>query len=78
VDYIQLWDLLSNVELRPDQDDKHIFSLASDGCYSAKAAYEGFFAGSTLFGILAPTLGCGKHGLLRNAGFFIWLAAHES
>jgi hypothetical protein len=49
VDYLQLWNLLSEVVLQPEIEDKHIFSLARDGKYSAKTAYEGFFAVSTVF-----------------------------
>jgi hypothetical protein len=33
----------------PDIEGKHIFSVAADGNYSAKAAYEGLFSGSTSF-----------------------------
>jgi hypothetical protein len=50
VDYLQLWDLLSEVVLQPEVEDNHIFSLARDGKYSAKTTIEGFFAGSTVFG----------------------------
>ena len=50
VDYLQLWGLPSEVVLRPDVEDKHIFSLARDDKYSAKTTYEGFLAGSTVFG----------------------------
>jgi hypothetical protein len=35
--------------LQPDIEDKLIFSVAADGNYSAKAAYEDFFSGSTSF-----------------------------
>jgi hypothetical protein len=59
VDYLHLWDLVSSVELQPDMEDKHIFSLASDGKYSAKVAYEGFFLGSSSFD---TTKGCGILG----------------
>jgi hypothetical protein len=43
VDYLHLWDLLSDFELQPDTEDNHISGLASDGKYSAKTAY-GFFS----------------------------------
>jgi hypothetical protein len=48
--YIQLWDLLAEVELQPETEDKHIFSIAPHGIYSAKSAYEGLFLGSSSFG----------------------------
>jgi hypothetical protein len=50
VEYIQLWDLLSEVVLKQEIENKHVFSIALDGIYSAKSAYEGLFAGSTSFG----------------------------
>jgi hypothetical protein len=49
VEYLQLWDLLSDVKLQPEIEDKHVFSIASDGNYSAKVAYEGLFMGSIYF-----------------------------
>jgi hypothetical protein len=50
VNYLHLWDLISNVELQPGIEDKHIFSLALDGKYSAKVSYEGVFLESSSFG----------------------------
>jgi hypothetical protein len=49
-DYLQLWDLISGIELQPEVDDKHIFSIAPNGVYLAKSAYEGLFLGSVTFG----------------------------
>jgi hypothetical protein len=45
-----LWELLSEIVLQLEVEDKHVFSIAADGKYSAKSAYEGLFAGSTFFG----------------------------
>jgi hypothetical protein len=39
MEYLHLWELLSSFELQPSIEDKHLFSLASDGKYSAKSAY---------------------------------------
>jgi hypothetical protein len=39
VDYLNLWELLSEIVLQPEVEDKHIFSIAADGKYSAKSAY---------------------------------------
>jgi hypothetical protein len=44
LDYLQLQEMLSNVVLHPDIENKHIFSIAADGKYSAKSAYEGLFS----------------------------------
>jgi hypothetical protein len=49
VDYLQIWNLMSVIVLQPTIEDKHVFSIASDGIYSTKVAYEGFFMGSTFF-----------------------------
>jgi hypothetical protein len=48
--YLKLWDCLSGIELHPLIEDKHIFSVAPDGKYSAKVAYKGLFLGSCTFG----------------------------
>lgn len=50
VDFLDLWDILSSINLLQNQEDKHIFRFATDGKYSAKAAYESLFIGSTNFG----------------------------
>jgi hypothetical protein len=49
-DYLKLWDLISGTELQPEVEDRHIFSIAPNGVYSAKSAYEGLFPGSVTFG----------------------------
>jgi hypothetical protein len=49
VEYIQIWNLLSEIVLQPSIVDKHVFSIALDGNYSAKVAYEGLFMGSVYF-----------------------------
>jgi hypothetical protein len=48
-DFLDLSESLITVNLLPWRDDKHIFSIAPDGKYSAKAAYKGLFIGSTHF-----------------------------
>jgi hypothetical protein len=40
-DFLHLWDIVAQVVLHLDKYDKHIFRLAANGKYSAKAAYEG-------------------------------------
>jgi hypothetical protein len=44
-EYLQLWDILSTIELCLDIEDKHIWRLSSYGQYCAKSSYEGFFQG---------------------------------
>jgi hypothetical protein len=50
VEYLNLWELLSEIVLQPEVEDKHVFSIAADGNYSAKSTYDGLFVGSTSFG----------------------------
>jgi hypothetical protein len=48
-DFLDLSENLLSVNIYPGCNDKHIFSIASDGKYSAKADYNGLFIGSTHF-----------------------------
>jgi hypothetical protein len=50
VEYLNLREILSGIVLKPELEDKHVFSIAANGNYSAKLAYDGFFVGSTSFG----------------------------
>ena len=43
IDFLHLWEALMDFQLHPDIEDRHIFSIAPGGNYSAKAAYEGLF-----------------------------------
>jgi hypothetical protein len=49
VDYLLLWDVLSDFLLQPDVEDRYIWWFSSDGQYSARTAYKGLFVGSTSF-----------------------------
>ena len=49
IEYLHLWNILSNIHLQPEVEDRHIWKLASNGQYSAKSAYEGFFLGAITF-----------------------------
>lgn len=46
-DFLEVWDALLTINLQPGREDMHIFRFASNGKYSAKAAYDGLFIGST-------------------------------
>jgi hypothetical protein len=50
VELLQLCDILINFQLQLEVEDRHIWRLSSNGKYSAKFPYDGFFLGSTLFG----------------------------
>jgi hypothetical protein len=70
-DFLCLWDMVAQVDLCLDKEDKHIFRLAANGKYSAKAAYERLFLGSVEF---EPYERIGKLGLRLNVGsFYGWL-----
>jgi hypothetical protein len=73
-DYIQLWDLISGIELQLEFEDRHIFSIAPNGVYSAKSAYEGLFLGSMTFGHYKRIW---KSWALPKCRFFLWLVAHK-
>jgi hypothetical protein len=70
IEYLQLWDILHDCQLQPDSEDKHIWMLLTNGKYSAKSAYEGFFLGSTLFGPCDQNY---KTWALAKCHFFMWL-----
>jgi hypothetical protein len=74
IDYLHLWEVLSEFELQPGREDKHIFSVASDGIYSAKSAYKGLFLGSSTFGRYRRMW---KTWAPSKCKFFIWLVAHN-
>ena len=72
VDYLSLWDLLRDVELQMGMVDKHVFRLAANGKYSAKAVYKCFFLGSVQF---EPAERIWKAWAPAKCNFFLWLAA---
>jgi hypothetical protein len=69
-----LWDLLSDFELQLDIDDKHLFSLASNGKYSAKSSYKGLFLGSSSFAYYKMVW---KSWAPPKCRFFIWLVTQK-
>ncbi|AQK89935.1 receptor-like kinase4 [Zea mays] len=73
-DYLQLWNMTSAWQLQPEVKDKHVFSIAPTGIYSAKTAYEGFFLGSVVFPHQKKIW---KTWALPKCRFFIWLVAQN-
>jgi hypothetical protein len=49
MDFMHLWDLILNFELRQGVNDIHFWRLAAGKKYPAKVAYESFFLGSISF-----------------------------
>jgi hypothetical protein len=74
VDCLYLWDILLNFRLQPEVEDKHIWRLSSNGQYSAKSAYEGFFLGS----IFGPWERIWKSWAPPKCCFFVWRVAHNN
>ena len=47
--YLDLWDILNEVELNEEFPDKHIWRFSSSGNYTAKSAYNTLFQGAITF-----------------------------
>jgi len=47
-EYLQLWDMLSNIALN-DNTDVHQWRFEPSGNFSTRSAYSAFFIGSTIF-----------------------------
>jgi hypothetical protein len=74
IDFLHLWEALTDFQLHPDIEDRHIFSIAPDGNYSAKVAYEGLFLGSCSF---LHHKRIWKSWMPPKCHFFLWLVAHN-
>lgn len=48
-EFLQLWDLMMEVDLQPTELDKHYWRLSANGKYSTQSAYEAIFQGSVQF-----------------------------
>jgi hypothetical protein len=74
VDYLHLWELLMDFPLQTEVEHRHLWRLSSNGQYSAKSAYEGFFLGSTLFGLWERIW---KSWAPPKCRFFVCLVVHN-
>jgi len=74
IEYINLWELLSNVELQPDVEDTHIWTFSTTGQYTTKSAYEALFIGAIQFG---PWERIWPSWAPSKCKFFLWTAAHK-
>ena len=70
VEYLQLWNLVDEINLQPDTDDKHVWRLSRHATYSSKSAYDAFFVGSITFG---PWRRVWKTWAPLKCKFFAWL-----
>jgi hypothetical protein len=72
-DYVELWEKLEAVQLRPFESDRFVWRWSADGKYSASSAYRSFFVGmSSMLG--AKELW--KTPTLPKVKLFFWLALH--
>lgn len=74
VDFLSLWDLVSDIVLQQGAHDTHVWPLSNSGRYSAKSAYGALFQGSTQFG---PWERIWKSWALGKCRFFLWLVIHN-
>jgi hypothetical protein len=49
VEYLHLWNILYETELHPEKEDIHFWRFATNGKFSVKSAYKGFFKGLVEF-----------------------------
>ena len=73
VEYLDLWDLLTDFSLQLEMEDVHIWRLSPTGQYSAKSAYEHIFQGSTLFRPWERIWKTWPPGKCK----FLWLVEHD-
>ena len=74
LEFLEVWDLISLVELQVGTPDKHIWRLSNSGEYSAKSAYEVLFQGAVYF---RPAERIWKSHAPPKCRFFMWLVAHN-
>lgn len=46
MEYLELWDVISGVELQVGVQDKHIWKLSTSRQYTSKSAYDALFQGA--------------------------------
>jgi hypothetical protein len=73
-EYLELWDMLSEVVLQPNVAETHTWRFAASGQYSAKSAYEAMFVGAIHF---KPWERIWKSWAPGKCKFFMWLVAHN-
>jgi hypothetical protein len=73
VEYVRLWRMLRDVQLRPSEADRFVWRWTADGQYSVRSAYRAYFVGWTSM--------AGARELWRAAAppklkYFFWITLH--
>jgi mannosylglycoprotein endo-beta-mannosidase len=72
--FLDLWDILNDVNLIEEVPDKHIWRFSTSGKYTAKSAYDTLLQGAILF---EPYERIWKSCTPPKCKFFMWLVAHN-
>lgn len=72
-EYVQLWEKLETVHLRPLDSDRFIWRWMADGSYSVHSAYRAYFVGWTS---MASAVELWRAAAPPKVKFFFWLALH--
>lgn len=70
-EFLQLAEVLHEVHLQPDQEDKHVWRMEASGQFSSKSAYHAFFIGSIEF---EPWKRLWRTWAPLKVKLFVWLA----
>jgi hypothetical protein len=74
LEYLTLWDMISEVKLQVGVQDKHIWRLSKSGQYNAKSAYDTLFQGAVYF---RPFERIWKSWAPPKCHFSMWLVVHK-
>jgi hypothetical protein len=74
IEYVQLWMMLRDVQLRPLESDRFVWRWTADGQYSVRSAYRAYFEGWTK---LAGAKELWRAAVPPKVKFFFWLALHR-
>lgn len=72
-EYVELWEKLELVQLRPLEEDRFVWRWISDGAYSASSAYRSYFSGMSS---LSGAVELWKAAAPPKVKFFFWLTLH--
>jgi hypothetical protein len=73
IEYVQLWALLRDVQLRPLKPDHFTWRWTADGQFSARSTYRAYFEGWIS---MAGAKELWRAAVPPKVKFFFWLALH--